>query len=147
MANLEIGEHVDGHRGGPRSQTFIIVGTRDGQGEAGESSDWQPRSVLTSNLEPRTKSRLAPTTSALVRAEERRRLARDLHDGVQNELFSLMLRLKLAEEDRTTPSTRNRPRDLPASARQAWPRRSTPRASGARTGQREHRRNHAPQHP
>ena len=104
MANLEIGEHVDGHTGGPRSQSSTIVGTRDGHGDAGESSDWQPRSVLTSNLEPRTKSRLAPTTSELVRAEERRRLARDLHDGVQNELFSLMLRLKLAEEDRTTPS-------------------------------------------
>ena len=95
---------MDGHGGATRSQTSTIVGTRDGHGEAGERSDWQPRSVLTSNLEPRTKLRLAPTTSALARADERRRLARDLHDGVQNELFSLMLRLKIAEEDRTTPS-------------------------------------------
>ena len=45
---------------------------------------------------------LARTAAALARADERRRLARDLHDGVQNELLSLMLRLKLAEEDRTT---------------------------------------------
>ena len=72
--------------------------------EISERSDWQPRSVLTNNLEPSTKLRLAPTTSALARADERRRLARDLHDGVQNELFSLMLRLKIAEADRTTPS-------------------------------------------
>jgi len=33
-------------------------------------------------------------------AQERRRLARDLHDGVQNELVSLILGLSLAEEDR-----------------------------------------------
>ena len=31
-------------------------------------------------------------------------MARDLHDGVQNELLSLILRIKLAEEDRNTPS-------------------------------------------
>ena len=65
--------------------------------EISERSDWQARSVLTNNLEPSTRLRLAPTTSALARADERRRLARDLHDGVQNELFSLMLRLKIAE--------------------------------------------------
>ncbi len=37
------------------------------------------------------------------RPDERKGLARDLHDGVQNELLSLILRLKLAEEDRSTP--------------------------------------------
>jgi signal transduction histidine kinase len=36
-------------------------------------------------------------------AQERRRLARDLHDGVQNELVSLILGLSLAEDDRHTP--------------------------------------------
>jgi signal transduction histidine kinase len=36
-------------------------------------------------------------------AQERRRVARDLHDGVQNELVSLILGLSLAEEDRDTP--------------------------------------------
>lgn len=36
-------------------------------------------------------------------AQERRRLARDLHDGVQNELVSLILGLSLAEQDRDTP--------------------------------------------
>jgi signal transduction histidine kinase len=35
---------------------------------------------------------------------ERRRLERDLHDGVQNDLVSLMLKLQLAEEDRDTPA-------------------------------------------
>lgn len=37
------------------------------------------------------------------RPDDRAGLARDLHDGVQNELLSLILRLKLAEEDFSTP--------------------------------------------
>jgi signal transduction histidine kinase len=36
-------------------------------------------------------------------AAERRRLARDLHDGVQNELVALIVELALAEDDRDTP--------------------------------------------
>jgi signal transduction histidine kinase len=36
-------------------------------------------------------------------ARERQRLARDLHDGVQNELVSLILGLSLAEQDCDTP--------------------------------------------
>jgi signal transduction histidine kinase len=35
--------------------------------------------------------------------DERRRLARDLHDGVQGELISLLIRLKQAEADPITP--------------------------------------------
>ena len=35
--------------------------------------------------------------------DERQRLERDLHDGVENELVSLMIRLRLAEEGRRTP--------------------------------------------
>ncbi len=35
--------------------------------------------------------------------EERRRLERDLHDGVQSELVSLIARIKLVEEDFATP--------------------------------------------
>ena len=35
--------------------------------------------------------------------QERERLARHLHDGVQNELVSLIIGLSLAEEDRDTP--------------------------------------------
>jgi signal transduction histidine kinase len=39
----------------------------------------------------------------LASGDDRRRLERDLHDGVQNELVSLIVRLQLAEEDRHTP--------------------------------------------
>ena len=104
MANCEIGKHLDGQTaGGPRSQTSTLVGTRNGHGQAGERSHRQPRPVPASNLEPRTESRPGPTTAALARADERQRLARDLHDGVQTDLVSLLLRLKLAAEDRNTP--------------------------------------------
>jgi signal transduction histidine kinase len=37
-------------------------------------------------------------------AQERRRVARDLHDGVQNELVSLILGLSLVEDDPDVPS-------------------------------------------
>jgi signal transduction histidine kinase len=36
-------------------------------------------------------------------AQERRRLVRDLHDGVQNELVALIVGISLAEDDRDTP--------------------------------------------
>lgn len=45
---------------------------------------------------PRTPTRLRDL-------EERRRLERDLHDGVQSDLVSLIARLKLAEEDFEAP--------------------------------------------
>jgi signal transduction histidine kinase len=63
----------------------------------------QSRDAPVGNPQPGTASRGAVTPDALVRADERRNLARDLHDGVQAELLSLILRLKLAEEDRNTP--------------------------------------------
>jgi signal transduction histidine kinase len=43
---------------------------------------------------------LARTSAA---ADERRRMSRDLHDSVQNELLCLILELELAENDRDTP--------------------------------------------
>jgi signal transduction histidine kinase len=41
--------------------------------------------------------------TAVSLAEERRRWERDLHDGVQNELVALILKLALAQEDAVTP--------------------------------------------
>lgn len=105
VANRETGEHLEGQTaGGERSHTSTRVGTRNGHGETGERSHRQLRAVPTNNLQPRTESRPGRTTVALARADERQRLARDLHDGVQSELVSLMLRLKLAEQDRTIPT-------------------------------------------
>ena len=104
MANREIGKHLDRQAAsGPRSPTSTLVGTRNGHGEGGDRS--YPRSLVAhaSHLEPRTVSRPGLTAAVVARADERQRLVRDLHDGVQNELLSLILRLKLAEEDRNTP--------------------------------------------
>jgi signal transduction histidine kinase len=47
-----------------------------------------------------------PTTRArafLAGEDERRRLERDLHDGVQNELVALIVKLTVAEQDPSTP--------------------------------------------
>ncbi len=79
-------------------------GARNGHGESGDRGHRQLPTLPTGYAEPRTESRPGSTTAALARADERQRLARDLHDGVQSELVALMLRLKLAEEDRTTPT-------------------------------------------
>ena len=105
MANREIDEHLDGQTvGAPRSHTSALVGTRNGHGEADERSHRQLRAVPTDNVQPRTGSRPGSTTVALARADERQRIVRDLHDGVQNELLSLILRLQLAGNGRATPS-------------------------------------------
>ncbi|HXO06600.1 MAG TPA: ATP-binding protein [Solirubrobacteraceae bacterium] len=49
------------------------------------------------------RSRPTPSAGANEFTEERRRWERDLHDGVQSELVSLLVRLRLAEDDPTTP--------------------------------------------
>ena len=95
---------MDRRPGGSVHTTSTLVGTRNGHGK--------PASAATGNYERypqatcnRGPSRgLGATIAALARADERQRVARELHDGVQSELVSLMLTLKLAEEDRATPS-------------------------------------------
>ena len=105
MAKRDIGRRFDEQEtGGPCLQTVTVVGTCNGHGEASDRSHRHPRAVLTGNLEPSPGSRPGATAAALARADERQRLARDLHDGVQSELLSLMIRLELAGEDRSTPS-------------------------------------------
>ena len=56
-----------------------------------------------SNSRPVQATRAARAGKFLAGEDERRRLERDLHDGVQNELVALVVRLRLAEEDRDTP--------------------------------------------
>ena len=48
-------------------------------------------------------ARPAPAHTRLRDVDERRRLERDLHDGVQNELVSLIVELALAQENPDTP--------------------------------------------
>lgn len=57
------------------------------------------------DIEPRNvqMARPAPTHTHLAGLDDRRRLERDLHDGVQNELVALMVHLAQAQEDPDTP--------------------------------------------
>jgi signal transduction histidine kinase len=58
-----------------------------------------------STSQPTQKTRLGQARAAFAREDERRRLARDLHDGVQNELVALIFKLSLAEQEPdTSPS-------------------------------------------
>ena len=106
MAKSDIGRRFDEQpTGRPCHQTATIVDTSNGHGEAGERSLLRSAGGAHKHLEPRFESRPGPTNAALARADERQRLMRDLHDGVQNELLSLILRLKLAGDGRATPSS------------------------------------------
>ena len=50
-----------------------------------------------------------PARSALGGADARRQLERDLHDGVQNEIVALIIKLTRAEQDPDTPSPARSP--------------------------------------
>jgi signal transduction histidine kinase len=65
----------------------------------------QMRSPATAqnNSHPVQVPRPAPALTALAGEDERRRLERDRHDGVQNELVALVVKLSLAEQDPDTP--------------------------------------------
>jgi signal transduction histidine kinase len=61
------------------------------------------RLAAASNVQPVQASRPARAHTYLADERERQRIERDLHDGVQNELVSLIVKLRLAEEDPNTP--------------------------------------------
>ena len=61
------------------------------------------RMAAVSTSQPVQTTRLAQARAALAREDERRRLERDLHDGVQNELVALIVKLSLAEQEPDTP--------------------------------------------
>ena len=75
---------------------------REGRGESGEVRYLRLRDASTGSAQPmQAPPERAPTSEAL--AAERRRLERDLHDGVQNELVALIIKLALVQEDPRTP--------------------------------------------
>jgi signal transduction histidine kinase len=55
------------------------------------------------NLRPDRATAAARARHAPITVDQRRRLERDLHDGVQNELVALLVRLTVASEDPDTP--------------------------------------------
>ena len=68
------------------------------------------RLAATSDVEPVPAPRTARVCNFRACEDERRRLQRDLHNGVQNELVAMIVKLRLAEQD---------PDTLPALARDA----------------------------
>ena len=104
MAKFEIAERIDRRLAVDVSTpSHHIADARGGHEAASERRG--RRSLALSNAAsqpmPPPRPARAPAPSALV--DERRRLERDLHDGVQNELVALMIKLALAQEDPNTP--------------------------------------------
>ena len=67
-----------------------------------ERRQLRSRTAAACNVQP-VASRPARAHAYHAGDDERRRLERDLHDGVQNEIVALIVKLQLAEEDRHTP--------------------------------------------
>jgi signal transduction histidine kinase len=68
-----------------------------------ERGHLQSRVAAACTSQPMQASRPTRPRTAVAREDERRRLERDLHDGVQNELVALIVKLTLAEQRRDTP--------------------------------------------
>ncbi len=104
VARSETAERIDG-------QLAVEASTPShqhagGRGHAEATSDRRAlRSLVRSIGDSRPAQALRPARapSAIPSADERRRLERDLHDGVQNELVALIVKLALAQEDPDSP--------------------------------------------
>ena len=59
--------------------------------------------LSTGAFQPMQAPRPARAPTAVPLADERRRLERDLHDGVQNELVAMIVKLAVAQQDAETP--------------------------------------------
>ena len=102
MSRRKIRGRFDGQPAfNPPARTPTVEYVRQEHAAAGERGHLQSPVAPTGTARWRTPG---PTAAALGRADERHSLARGLNDGVQNELLELILRLKLAEEERSTPS-------------------------------------------
>ena len=103
MANSEIAEPINGQLTAEAStRSYRIADARRERGAAGDRR--AVRSLVLSISEQPTHApqpARAPTADPM--ADERRRLERDLHDGVQNELVALIVKLALAQEDAEIP--------------------------------------------
>ena len=104
VATREIAERIDGQHGVEAITPSHKIADARGQGAAA-SDRREPRSLVLSmsDVQSMQARRPARTTPAVRLADERRRLERDLHDGVQNELVALIVKLALAQQDAETP--------------------------------------------
>ena len=104
MAKSQIAERIDGPPAlAASAPSHELAGVRGAHEPASEHRALRSLMPSISDSQP-THTRLPSRAPAAVPLlADRRRLERDLHDGVQNELVALIVKLALAQQDPETP--------------------------------------------
>ena len=106
MAKSEIAERIDGQLAVKVSTpSHQLADARGAHEAASERRALRSLALSTGASQPMQPPRPPRAPAPIALADERRRLERDLHDGVQNELVALIIKLALAQEDPKTPPT------------------------------------------
>ena len=104
MAKREIDERIDGQLAiAARAPDRPIAGPRGKREAPSERRRLRSLVMSVSDSEPMQTRRPPRAPAAVATANDRRRLERDLHDGVQNELVALIVKLARAQQDPETP--------------------------------------------
>ena len=103
MAEREIGERIDGKLTVEASPPCPKVADVRRDLDAAHDCRAVRSLVLSISDLPARKEPPARAPAAVPLADERRQVERDLHDGVQNELMALVVKLALAQEDAGIP--------------------------------------------
>jgi signal transduction histidine kinase len=104
VAKREIAERTDGQLAVEASTASHQIADAPGEREAASERRALRSLVLSIGDSAPVQARRPPRALAAVpAADDRRRLERDLHDGVQNELVALIVQLALTQQDPETP--------------------------------------------
>lgn len=104
MAKSKIAEPIDAQLAvGASTPSRQLAGAHREHEAASQHRALRSLVLSISDSEPIQTRRPPRAPAAIVLADDRRRLERDLHDGVQNELVALIVTLALAQEDPETP--------------------------------------------
>ena len=103
MAEREIAERIDGELTVEASPPCPKVADVRRDLDAAHDRRAVRSLVLSISDLPARKAPPARAPAAVPLADERRQVERDLHDGVQNELMALVVKLALAQEDAGIP--------------------------------------------
>ena len=104
MAKGETAERIDGPLTVEASTPSHTIADARGEREAASDRRAVESLVLsTGAFQAMQAPRPGRAPAAVPLADDRRRLERDLHDGVQNELVALIVKLALAQQDPDTP--------------------------------------------
>jgi len=104
VAKPEIAKRIDGQLAiAVRAAHHPIAGPRGEREAPSERRRLRSLVMSISDSEPMQTRRPPRAPAAVATANDRRRLERDLHDGVQNELVALIVKLAHAQQDPETP--------------------------------------------